>query len=159
MQFLDVGFDLVHLLGETIHAILLTDGVEGHHVMCLLLELLVQGLPLLLEGGNQFLALGVGHQELLAVALVLILDLHLTHQVVLVLDLVPDLGEVLGHGAVVLLLQVVLLLVGLQFGRGKDVLDRVCHDKVLVRNEAVDGLLVVLGDGCLGSSATFILAN
>ena len=79
LQLLDIALDLVHLLGEAVHAVLLAHGVEGHHVVGLLLELLVEGLPLLLEGGDQLLALGVGHQELLTVALVLLFDLHLTH--------------------------------------------------------------------------------
>jgi len=49
LQLLDIALDLVHLFGETVHAILLAHGVEGHLVVGLLLELFVEGLPLLLE--------------------------------------------------------------------------------------------------------------
>jgi len=79
LQLLDVALDLVHLFGETIHAVLLAHGVEGHLVVGLLLELLVECLPLLLKGGDQLLAFAVWHQELLTVTLILLFDLHLTH--------------------------------------------------------------------------------
>ena len=79
-------------------------------MMGLALVLDVQLLPLALERGNKFLALMVGHQSLLALLLVLLLNLHLLDQVVLVLNLVLDLLQVVWRLAVCLLLQVVVLL-------------------------------------------------
>jgi len=141
-------------LGECVHAVLLANGVEGHDVVSLLLELLVKHLPLLLQGADQLLSLSFRHQEFLSIALVLFLNLHFTHQVVLVLDLVLDLGHVLGHGAVVLLLKVILLGVLGELGGSEDVLDSVRNDEVLVGNEAVDGFLVTLGNCGLSFGAT-----
>ncbi len=92
----------------------------------------MQRLPLFLECRDQFLTLVLGHQKLLAVFFVLLLDLHLTYEVVLVLDFVFNFAEVLGNLAVSLLLQVVLLFVHREFGGSKNVLDCVCDDKVLV---------------------------
>jgi hypothetical protein len=83
--------------------------------------------------------------------------LHLTDQVVLVLDLVLDLGQVFGNGAVVLLLEVVLVLLGRKLGRSENVLDGVGNDEILVRNKTVDGLFIALGNGglCLVTSFKF----
>lgn len=127
--------------------------------MRLFLELVVQHLPLLLEGSDQFLTLVLGHQELLAILLVLLLDLHFANEIVLVLDLILYLGQVLGHGAIILFLKVVLLGVLGQLWRGKNVLDSVGNDKVLVRDEAVDRLIILLGDGRLGSVITAEFSN
>ena len=139
--------------------------------MRLFLELVVQHLPLLLEGSDQLLTLVLGHQELLAILLVsrdklllekilvLLLDLHFANEIVLVLDLILYLGQVLGHGAIILFLKVVLLGVLGQLWRGKNVLDSVGNDKVLVRDEAVDRLLILLGDGRLGSVITAEFSN
>ena len=77
-----------------------------------LLVLLVDDLPLLLKGGNKFLALVIGHQELLLVALVFFLNLHLTYHLVFVLDLRLDLLDVLRYLSEVLFLELVLLSVG-----------------------------------------------
>lgn len=79
--------------------------------MALSLVLLVQLLPFALERGNQLLTFLLGHQHLLPVLLVLLFNLHLLHQVVLVLDLVLDLGQVTRGPAVSLLIQEVLVLV------------------------------------------------
>lgn len=114
--------------------------------MALLLVLDMQYLPLLLKGCNEFLALIFGHEELPAVFLSLLLDLHLSHKVVLVFDLVFDVLEVLRGLAVVLLLQHILVLVAGQFRRCEDVLDGVGNNEILVRNETLDGLLVSLRD-------------
>ena len=127
--------------------------------MRLFLELVVQHLPLLLEGRDQLLTLVLGHQELLAILLVLLLDLHFANEIVLVLDLILYLGQVLGHGAIILFLKVVLLGVLWQLWRGKNVLDSVGNDKFLVRDEAVDRLLILLGDGRLGSVITAEFSN
>jgi len=115
----------------------------------LFLELVVQHLPLLLEGSDQLLALVLGHQELLAILLVLLLDLHFAYEVILVLNLILYLGQVLGHGAIILFLEVVFLSVLGQLWSSEDVLNSVGNDKVLVRDEAVDGLLILLGHGRL----------
>jgi len=60
--------------------------------------------PLLLQSCDQLLALAFRHQELLTVAFILFLDLHLAHQVILVSNFVFDFLEVLGGLAKVLLL-------------------------------------------------------
>jgi hypothetical protein len=157
LESLDVLLKLVHLVSDRVHARLLANGVQRHGVVGSLLELLVAGLPLLFQGSDQLLALVFRHQELLAVTLVLLLDLHLTDQVVLVLDLVLDLGQVFGNGAVVLLLEVVLVLLGRKLGRSENVLDGVGNDEILVRNKTVDGLFIALGNGglCLVTSFKF----
>jgi membrane protein YdbS with pleckstrin-like domain len=121
--------------------------------------LVVQYLPLLLEGSDQLLALVLGHQELLAVLLVLLLDLHFANEIVLILNLILYLGQVLGHGAIILFLKIVLLGVLGQLWRGKNILDSVSNDEVLVRDEAVDRLLILLGDGRLGSVITAEFSN
>ena len=77
LELLDVTFDLVHLLGERLHLGLLAQSVQLSMVG-LLLVLLVQNLPLLFKGTDQLVALRVGHQELLAVLFVLLLNLHLS---------------------------------------------------------------------------------
>lgn len=112
-----------------------------------LLVLLVDNLPLLLERAYELGAVVVGEEELLLVALVVLLDLHLAHHLVLVLDLLLDLVDVLRHLAQVLLLQVVLLGVHRQFRRRQDILNGVRHDVVFVRDQAHDGFLVRLRDG------------
>ena len=68
---------LNHLLGERLHLGLLAQSVQLSMVG-LLLVLLVQNLPLLFKGTDQLVALRVGHQELLAVLFVLLLNLHLS---------------------------------------------------------------------------------
>jgi len=154
-EALDVSLDLVHFLCKAVHTVLLAHGVQWHHVVGLLLELGVQRLPLLLQSSNQLLTLVIWHQEFLAVTLGLLLNLHFTHEVVLVLNLVLNLGQVLGDGAVVLLLQVVFVFLLWQLGCGQDVLNSVGNDKVLVGNEAVDWLFVLLGHGWLGLARAF----
>jgi len=111
-----------------------------------LLVLLVDNLPLLLERAYELGAVVVGEEELLLVALVVLLDLHLAHHLVLVLDLLLDLLDVLRHLAQVLLLQVVLLRVHRQLRRRQDVLNGVRHDVVLVRHQAHDRLVLLLRD-------------
>ena len=157
LEFLDVVLDLVHLLGETVHAVLLAHGVQRHHVVGLLLELFVQGFPLLLQSTNKLLTLSIWHQELLAVTLVLLLNLHFSDKIVLVLNLILDFCQVLGDGTVVLLLEEVFVLALLELGRGKNVLNSVGNDEVLVADETVDGLLVSLGHGGLWRMTAVIL--
>ena len=159
LESLDVLLKLFHLADDRVHARLLANGVQRHGVVGGLLELLVAGLPLLLKGSDQLLALVLRHQELLAVTLVLLLDLHLTNQVVLVLDLVLDLGQVLGNGAVVLLLEEVLVLLSGQLGSSENVLDCISHDKVFVRHKTVDGLFIALRNGGLGLVTSFKFGN
>ena len=91
LELLDVGFDLVHFPGVCFHAILLSERVQ-FNVVRLFLIVFVDYFPLLFQGSNQFLAFTVGHQELLAVLFVLLFDLHFTHEVILVFDLVLNLG-------------------------------------------------------------------
>ena len=155
LESLDVLLKLVHLANDGIHAGLLANGVQRHSVVSGLLELLVASLPLLLQGCNELLTLVVGHQELLAVTLVLLFDLHFTDQVVLVLNLVLDLGQVLGNGAVVLLFQVVLVFLGGQLGRSEDVLYSIGNDEILVGDEAVNWFFIALGNRGLGLVAAF----
>jgi len=92
LKALNIALNLVHLLSEAVHAVLLANGVKRHDVVGLFLELFVQGLPLLLECADQLLSFSVRHQELLLVALILLLNLHFTNQIVLVLDLIANLG-------------------------------------------------------------------
>ena len=155
LESLDVLLKLVHLADDGVHAGLLANSVKRHSVVSGLLELLVASLPLLLQGSNELLTFVFRHQELLAVTLVLLFNLHFTNQVVLVLDLVLDLGQVLGNGAVVLLLEVVLVLLGGQLGRSEDVLNSVGDDEILVGDEAVNWFFVPLGNGWLGLMAAF----
>lgn len=143
LKSLDVGLNLVHLGLKDFLAGLLADSIELA-VMALLLVVAHEDLPLLLESGDQLLALLLGHQHTLAVSLVLLLNLHLTNEVVLVLDFLFDLSDILGHSAVGLLLKHVILFGRGELGGGEDVLHRVGYNEVLVRDEAVDGLLVTL---------------
>lgn len=112
-----------------------------------LLVLFVDNLPLLLECGDELLAFVIGHEELLLVAVVLLLDLHLADHLVLILDLSLDLLDVLRHLAEVLLLEVVLVGVGWELGCGQDVLNGICNDVVFVTYQAHDWLLLLLGNG------------
>lgn len=84
--------------------------------MRLLLVVTHQLLPFLLQGSDQLLTLLLGHQHSLAVLVVLLFDLHLTNEVVLVVDFLLDLGHVLGHFAVGLLLKEVLILASGELG-------------------------------------------
>jgi len=110
----------------------------------LLLEIVVELLPLLLQGSNKLLALLLWHKHLLTISLILLLDLHLTDKVVLVLNLSLDLAHILWHFSVVLLLQKVLILACWQFWSCEDVLNSVGDNEVLVRDQSVDWLLVLL---------------
>lgn len=85
-------------------------------MVSLLLEILVEDFPLLLQSGDQVLSLLLGHEHLLAVTIVLLLNLHLAHKVVLILDLVLNLGQVLGSSSVVSLLEEVLILADGELG-------------------------------------------
>lgn len=97
-----------------------------------LLVLLVNDLPFLLEGRDQFLSLLVLEQEFLLVTLVLFFNLHFTHEGILIIDVVLDLLHVLRSLSVVALLQEVLIFVLWHLGGGEDVLDSVCNNVVLV---------------------------
>lgn len=108
LKFLDVSLDLVHLGLEDLLARHLADRVELA-VMALLLVVTHENLPLLLKGGDELLALLFTHELPLLIAVVLLLDLHLTNEVVLILDFLFDLSDILGHSAVGLLLKHVLL--------------------------------------------------
>ena len=114
-----------------------------------LLEVLVQALPLFLESCNQLLAFLLRHQHLLLVSLVLLLNLHLSHEVVLVFDLGLDFGNVLGHFSVRLLLKVVFVLLCWQFRSRQNVFDCIGYDEVLVGDQSVDWLLVLAWNGWL----------
>jgi hypothetical protein len=105
---------LLHLLLEVDLAGLLAQGVELR-VVRLLLVLDVKHLPFLLEGADELVPLLLGHEILLAVLLLLLFDLHLPHQVVLVLNLIFDRREVLGALSVGILLKEVLVLRAGQF--------------------------------------------
>lgn len=72
------------------------------------LVLLVDNLPLLFESCNEFLSLSIWHDLLLSVSFVFFVKLHLTHELVLVVNLALDLLEVVWHFAISLLLQIVL---------------------------------------------------
>lgn len=72
------------------------------------LVLLVDNLPLLFESCNEFLSLSIWHDLLLSVSFVFFVKLHLTHELVLVVNLTLDLLEVVWHFAISLLLQIVL---------------------------------------------------
>ena len=115
----------------------------------LLLEVLVQALPLFLESSNELLAFLFRHQHLLLVSLVLLLNLHFSHEVVLVFDLGLDFGNVLGHFPVRFLLEEVFVLLGWQFRSRQNVFDCIGYDEVLVGDQSVDWLLVLAWNGWL----------
>jgi hypothetical protein len=73
------------------------------------LELFMDNLPLLLEGGNQFSLLLFVHQELLSIEVGLFFNLHFSDELVLILDLSLNLLEVFWDLSVVLFLQVILV--------------------------------------------------
>ena len=98
----------------------------------LFLEIFVETFPLLFEGCDEFLALFFRHQHLLFVSLVLLLNLHLPHEVVLVLNLCLDFGNVFRHFSVCLFLKEVLFFLSWQFWSCKNVLNCVRHDEILV---------------------------
>ena len=110
MELLDVLLDLVEFLLEVLLTRELSNRVHLP-VVGLLLELMVKDLPLLLQSGDELLLLFIGHQELLAVALVLLLNLHLTDKVVFIINLVLDFVYVLRDLSIVFLLQVILIVV------------------------------------------------
>ncbi len=113
-QLSDVLLDLVHLGLKHLFAALLADGVQVA-VVRLLLVVLHELLPLLLKSCDQLLTLLLGHEHALAVSLRLLLDLHVTNKGVLILDLLLDLGDVLGDLTVGFLLEEVLVLACRQF--------------------------------------------
>ena len=114
LEFLDVGLNLVHIGLQHFLARLLADGVQ-FAVMRLLLVVAHEDLPFLLQSLDQLLTLLFGHQHFLAVEVVLLLNLHLAYEIVLVLDLLLDLGHVLRDSAVGLLLEHVLFLASREF--------------------------------------------
>ena len=158
LKLLDIGLDLVHLGLKHLLARHLADGVELS-VMAFLLIVAHEDLPFLLKGGDELLALLFGHELPLLVHGSLLLNLHLSNQIILVLDLLLELRHVLGNLAISLLLQEVLLLGRGQF-RGyqkktstkrneviptcEDILNCVGNDEVFVRNEALDRLIIAL---------------
>jgi len=86
--------------------------------------------------------------------------LHLPHQVVFVCNFVLNLLKVFRGLAEVLFLEVVFFLVGGQLWSSENVLDSVGDDEVFVRNEAVDGLFIFLGDwGFLKAGVIFLLLH
>ena len=131
LELFNVAFDLVHLLGQRFHAGLLAECVE-FGVVSLLLIVSVQQVPLLLKGSDEFSALRFRHQELLTVLFILLLDLHFTHEVILVFDFVLDLSQVLGDFAEVFLFQVILVLGGRQVRSCQNIFNGVCDDEVFV---------------------------
>jgi len=80
-----------------------------------LLVLDVEDLPFLLKGAYELLTLFLRHQELPAVFLSLLLDLHLAYQVVLVFNLIFDGRQVLRRLSIGSLLEEVLVLLAGQF--------------------------------------------
>ena len=92
----------------------------------------MEAFPLLLKGSDEFLALIFRHQHLLFISLVLLLNLHLSHEVVLVFDLSLDFGNVLWNLSISLLLQEVFFFGSRQFWSSKDVLNSVCNDEILI---------------------------
>ena len=113
-EFFDVGLDLVHFSLKHLLAALLANSVELA-VVRLLLVVNHQLLPLLLQSCDELQTLLLGHEHALTIFLRLFLDLHLTNKGVLVIDLLFDLGDVLGDLAVILLLKEVLVLACRQF--------------------------------------------
>lgn len=148
LELLDVAFDLVHLLGQRFHPVLLAQSIE-FGVVGFLLVVLVDHFPLLLKSGDQVLALAVRHQELLSVLLVLLLDLHFAHEVILVLDFVLDLGQVSWNFSEGFLFKIILVLGRGKVGSGQNVFNSVGNDEVFIADETVDGLFVTLGDSRL----------
>ena len=144
-QFLNVALNLLHLSQQSLFSVSLTQGVQLA-VVRFLLEFNMHDLPLLLQGYDQLLALAFRHQKLLTVTFILFLNLHLSHQVIFVCNFVFDFFEVFWGLAEVLLLEVVLILVGRQLWSREDVLHCVRNNEIFVGNEAVNRLLVPLGD-------------
>jgi len=114
LKLLDVGLDLIHLSFDGLLATLLADSVQ-FAVMRLLLVVTHEDIPFLLESCDQLLTLLFWHQHSLLVSLILLFDLHLTNEVVLVIDLLLNLCNVLGHFTVGFLFKHVLLLASRQF--------------------------------------------
>ena len=108
------------------------------------LELFMDNLPLLLEGGNQFLLLLFVHEELLPIEISFLLDLHFSHKLVLVLDLSLNFLEELWHLTVVLLFQVILVCAHWQLGGGQDILNSVRNNEVFIRDKSHYWLFVLL---------------
>ena len=129
------SFDILLQLGKFgFAALLLLFQADSVHLLDVgdLLVLPVHDLPLLLQGRNELLTLGVRKKELLFVLLVFFFNLHFSDQLILVVDFLLDLLHVLGHFSKVSLLQVILVFVGIHLWRGKDVLNRVGYYVVLV---------------------------
>jgi len=101
------------------------------------------------------LSLAFGHQELLSVLLILFLNLHLANKIVLVFDLILYLCEILGDGAKVFLLKVVFLFSLRELWCGKDILNCVGNNKILITDKTVDWFLIVLWNCGLRSVVTF----
>jgi len=110
LELFDVLLDLVEFLFEVLLTTELSNRVHLS-VVGLLLELMVKDLPLLFQSSDELVLLFIGHQELLAVALVLLLNLHLTDKVVFIINLVLDFVYVLWDRSIVFLLQVILVVV------------------------------------------------
>ena len=113
-ELFDVALDLVHFGLKHFLAALLANSVELAMVR-LLLVVLHQLLPLLLQGCDELQTFLLGHEHALTISLRLFFDLHVTNKGVLVIDLLLDLSDVLGDLAVSLLLKEVLVLACRQF--------------------------------------------
>merc|ERR1712127_291139 len=98
-------------------------------------------LPLLLESSNELALFGFIHKELLTVHVSFLFDLHLSNELVFVLNFLLDVLEVLWNLTIVLFLEEISLSVGWQSWGSKDVLNSIGHNKVLIRDEAHDWLL------------------
>ena len=114
-QLSDVLLNSLHLFLEVDLSRFLPEGIKLG-VVGLFLVLNVENLPLFLKSSDQLTTLFLRHEELSSVLLSLLFDLHLTNKVVLVLNLVLDVGEVFRGLAVGLLLKEVFVLVSGQFG-------------------------------------------
>lgn len=130
-EFLNIILNLVHFSLQVLFAALLSNCVELA-VVCFSLEVLVKDLPLLLQSSDQLLTLFFRHQHLLLVSLVLLLNLHLSDEVVFVFDFILDLRNVLWHLSVGFLLQHVFLFLSRKLRCCKDVLNRVGNNEVFV---------------------------
>mmetsp|Transcript_112826 Transcript_112826/g.319585 ORF Transcript_112826/g.319585 Transcript_112826/m.319585 type:complete len:305 (-) Transcript_112826:57-971(-) len=140
-----VSFDLGELRLIALLPLDLADRVELRQVRGPLV-VRVRLLPLRLEAVDEALPLVLLQLPHLRAVHVVSLLLELGDVCVLVVDVLPDVAEVLRHLPVVLLAQVVLGAVLELLGLCEDVLDRVRDDEVLGRDQVQDGGLARAGD-------------
>ena len=119
----------------------------------------VHDLPLLLQGFNELLSLVIRQQKLGLISLILFFELHLPHQLVLVINFILNFLKELGNLSVIFLLQKVFILIRVHLWcytqttlthkynyTCKDVFNSIRNNEILIRHETHDRLFIFLGD-------------